>query len=102
MQDWLRLLLFEDVTRLPGHISRPTQVHLFYGCYLSMIKLIKCNFIAELWGLVDIQNCIISYLGRVKCIERFKVHIKQMNLFYFSQKFHNAEQSHIELCHRIP
>ena len=50
--------LFNDDTRPSGHISRPTQVNVSQSCFNSLSKLLKLNYIVQVWGLVEI---IVSY-----------------------------------------
>ena len=51
--------LFNDDTCPEGHISRPTQVNVFQSCFNSLNKLLKLNYIVQVWELVEV-NCVIS------------------------------------------
>ena len=57
--DWIGLDLFNDDTCPSGHISRPTQVNVSQSCFNSQNKLLKLNYIVQVWGLVE-NNCVIS------------------------------------------
>ena len=56
---WIGLDLFTDDTRPSGHISRPAQVNVSQDCFNSLNKLLKLNYIVQVWGLVEV-NCVIS------------------------------------------
>ena len=49
---WFRLDLFNDDTCPSGHINRPTHVDVSNNCFHSLNKLLKTNYIVEVWGLV--------------------------------------------------
>ena len=51
--------LFNDDTCPSGHISRPTQVDVSQSCFDSLNKLLKLNYIVQVWGLIEV-NCVIS------------------------------------------
>ena len=59
MMYWIGLDLFNDDTRPSGHISRPTQVNVSQSCFNSLNKLLKLNYVVQVWGLVEF-NCVIS------------------------------------------
>ena len=42
-----------------GHINHPTQVNVSQSCFDSLNKLLKLNYIVQVWGLVEV-NCVIS------------------------------------------
>ena len=52
--------LFNDDTCPSGHISRPTQVNVSQSCFNSLNKLLKLNYIVQVWELVEV-NCVITY-----------------------------------------
>ena len=54
--DWI---CFNDDTRPSGHISRLTQVNVSHSCFNSLNKLLKLNYVVQVWGLVEV-NCVIS------------------------------------------
>ena len=57
---WLvGLDLFNDNTCPSGHISHPTQVNVSQSCFNSLNKLLKLNYVVQVWGLVEV-NCVIS------------------------------------------
>ena len=56
---WIGLDLFNNDTRPSGHISRPTQVNVPQSCFNSLNKLLKLNYVVQVWGLVEV-NCVIS------------------------------------------
>ena len=56
---WIGLNLFNGNTRPSGHISRPTQVSVCQSCFNSLNKLLKLNYVVQVWGLVEV-NCVIS------------------------------------------
>ena len=51
--------LFNNDTCPSGHISCPTQVNVYQSCFNSLSKLLKLNYIVQVWGLVDV-DCVIS------------------------------------------
>ena len=55
---WIGLDLFNDDTRPSGHISRPTQVNVSQSCFNSLNKLLKLNYIVQVWRLAEV-NCVI-------------------------------------------
>ena len=59
IMDWSGLDLFIDDTCPSGHISRPAQVNVSQSCFNSLNILPKLNYIAKVWGLVEV-NCVIS------------------------------------------
>ena len=60
-QDWVGLHLFNDDTRPSGHISHPTQVDVFRCCFHSLNRLIKPDYIVQVWGLFEVK--IIASVG---------------------------------------
>ena len=58
-KSWIGLDLFNDDTRPSGHISRPTQVNVSQSCFNSLNKLLKLNYIVQVWGLAEV-HCVIS------------------------------------------
>ena len=71
--DWIGLDLFNDDTRPSGHISCPTQVNVSQSCFNYLNKLLKLNYIVQVWRLVS--KSIVSY---------------QIEESHFSQEFHYA------------
>ena len=52
---WIGLHLFND-TRPSGHISRPTQVNVAQSCFHSLNKLLKPDYIVQVWRLVEVHK----------------------------------------------
>ena len=48
--------LFKDDTHPLGHISRPTHVNVSQGCFHSLNKLLKPDYIVQVGGLVEINK----------------------------------------------
>ena len=47
---------FYDGTRPSGHISRPTHLNVARSCFHSLNKIPKPDFIAQVWGLVEVYK----------------------------------------------
>ena len=60
------LHLFNDHTRPSGHISCPTQVDVSQSCFHSLNRLIKPDYIVQVWGLVEVKKCICSSMIQVR------------------------------------
>ena len=54
---WIGLDLFNDDTRPSGHISHPTKVDVSQSCFNSLNKLLKLNYVVQVWGLVEHHDC---------------------------------------------
>ena len=54
--DWVCLTMTHVLQDI---ISRPTQVNVSQSCFNSLNKLLKLNYIVQVWGLVEV-NCFIS------------------------------------------
>ena len=52
-QHWIGLDLFNDDTCPSGHISRPTPVNVSQSCFNCLNKLLKLNYIVQVWRLLD-------------------------------------------------
>ena len=56
------LVLFNNDTRPSGHISRPIQVNVSQSCFNSLNKLLKLNYIVQVWRLVrDHYNGVVYW-----------------------------------------
>ena len=48
--------LFNDDTCPSGHISRSTHVNVPHSCFHSLNKLLKPDYIVQVWGLVEVNK----------------------------------------------
>ena len=82
--DWIGLDLFNDDTRPSGHISRPCKstvapcgiisevIGLHCICLMTthilqdILAIIPSRCIVQVWGLVEVKNCISSGIIQVK------------------------------------
>ena len=64
------LHLFNNYTRPSGYITHPTQVDVSYSCFHSLNRLLKLDYIVQVWVLFVVKNCISSGMIQVEnCIE---------------------------------
>ena len=54
--DWICLTTTHSHS---GHISLPTHVNVSQSCFNYLNKLLKLNYVVQVWGLVEV-NCVIS------------------------------------------
>ena len=52
---WIWIAFFNYGTRPSGYISCSTKVDVFRSCFRSLNRLIKPNYIVQVWGLVKFE-----------------------------------------------
>ena len=84
--DCIGLDLFNDDTCPPGLISHPTHVNVSQSCFHCLNKLLKPDYMVNVWGLVEVTKFHQIRGDSSDQMYRIFDHSHQIEEFHFSQE----------------